>query len=226
MGYSLPDVDAISTSLFEVSGRKKLYSVRPEACYNVLRDQLCSHETAHGRGDLQSKAAAFLVRYLFADRQRQRSLRMTHLGQIRDILHGKGGTVWTISPEATVLDAIQMMAEKNVGALLVTKDEKLIGIISERDYSRKVVLKGRASKDTPVRDVLSGHVVHVSPDHSVDECMRLMTEHRVRHLPVLDGSKVVGVVSIGDLVNWIISAQSSTIQQLETYITGYPTPPV
>ena len=148
-----------------------------------------------------------------------------HAGQIREVLHNKQGAVWTILPDATVLDAIQMMADKNVGALLVTKDDKLIGIISERDYSRKVVLKGRSSKDTPVRDILSGHVIHVSPDHTVDECMRLMTEHRVRHLPVLEGNKVVGVVSIGDLVNWIISAQSSTIQQLEAYITGFPTPP-
>lgn len=150
---------------------------------------------------------------------------MTHTGQIRDILHSKGGTAWTISPEATVFDAIHLMANKNIGALLVTKSDKLVGIISERDYTRKVVLKGRASKDTPVRDILSGHVISVSPEHSVDECLRLMTEHRVRHLPVLDGDKIMGVVSIGDLVNWIISAQSSTIQQLETYITGYPTPP-
>ena len=150
---------------------------------------------------------------------------MTHTGHIREILHNKGGTVWTISPEATVLDAIHMMADKNIGALLVTKGDKLIGIISERDYTRKVILKGRASKDTPVRDILSGHIIHVSPEHSVDECLRLMTEHRVRHLPVMEGQKIVGVVSIGDLVNWIISAQSSTIHQLETYITGYPTPP-
>lgn len=150
---------------------------------------------------------------------------MTHTGHIREILHNKGGSVWTISPEATVLDAIHLMADKNIGALLVTKADKLIGIISERDYTRKVILKGRASKDTPVRDILSGHVIHVSPDHSVDECLRLMTEHRVRHLPVMEGQRIVGVVSIGDLVNWIISAQSSTIHQLETYITGYPTPP-
>ena len=150
---------------------------------------------------------------------------MTHTGQIREIIGHIGGRVWTILPEATVFEAIQMMADKNVGALLVTKADKLVGIISERDYSRKVILKGRSSRDTPVLDVLSGHVIHVSPDHTVDECMRLMTEHRVRHLPVLEGNRIVGVVSIGDLVNWIISAQSSTIHQLETYITGYPTPP-
>jgi CBS domain-containing protein len=142
---------------------------------------------------------------------------------IRDILHQKGDTVWTVSPDTTVLAAIQMMADKNIGALLVTQAGKLIGILSERDYTRKVVLKGRSSKDTPVRDILSGRVLHVTPNHTVEECMRLMTEHRVRHLPVLDGEKIAGVISIGDLVNCIISAQSSAIHQLETYITGYPT---
>jgi CBS domain-containing protein len=150
---------------------------------------------------------------------------MTHSGRIRDILSNKGGAVWTISPDETVFAALQMMAEKNVGALLVTRDDKLIGIISERDYSRKVVLLGRSSRKTAVREILSGRVVHVSPDNTVDECLRLMTEHRIRHLPVLDGAKIAGVVSIGDLVNWIISAQNSAIHQLETYITGYPTPP-
>jgi CBS domain-containing protein len=146
-------------------------------------------------------------------------------GQIREILHTKGGAVWTISPEATVFEAIQMMADKNVGALLVTAEGKLIGIISERDYSRKVILKGRSSKETPVREILSGHIIFVTPDHTVEDCMRLMTEHRVRHLPVLEGEQIAGVVSIGDLVNWIIGAQNSAIHQLETYITGYPTPP-
>ena len=146
-------------------------------------------------------------------------------GQIREILHTKGNAVWTIPPEATVFEAIQMMADKNVGALLVTAEHKLIGIISERDYSRKVVLKGRSSKETPVREILSGHIIFVTPDHTVEDCMRLMTEHRVRHLPVLEGERIAGVVSIGDLVNWIIGAQNSAIHQLETYITGYPTPP-
>ena len=150
---------------------------------------------------------------------------MTHSIHISEILSQKGNVVWSVSPENTVLEAIQMMAEKNVGALLVTKDNHLVGVISERDYTRKVVLKGRSSKDTPVRDIISGKVVSVSPEHTVEECMRLMTEHRVRHLPVMQGAKILGVISIGDLVNSIISHQTSAIQQLETYITGYPTPP-
>jgi CBS domain-containing protein len=147
---------------------------------------------------------------------------MSHAIPIREILSHKGSHVWSVTPESTVLEAIQMMADKNVGALLVTKEGRLLGVLSERDYTRKIVLKGRSSKDTPVRDILSGHVVSASPDHTVDECLRLMTEHRIRHLPVMDGTKILGVISIGDLVNCIISAQSSTIQQLETYITGYP----
>jgi len=150
---------------------------------------------------------------------------MTPSGQINQILHHKGGQVWSVSPEAKVFDAISLMAEKNIGALLVTAaNGKLIGILSERDYTRKVVLKGRSSKDTAVKEILSDHVVSVSPDHSVEDCMRLMTQNRIRHLPVLKGDTLMGVVSIGDLVNWIISEQQSAIHQLETYITGYPTP--
>lgn len=147
---------------------------------------------------------------------------MNPIGTIREILHQKGGTVLSIDPNAMVFDAIQMMADKNVGALLVTEKGKLVGIISERDYTRKVALKGKSSKQTPVKEILSSHVVYVTASHTVEECMRLMTEHRIRHLPVLEADKIIGVVSIGDLVNWIISAQTSTIQQLETYITGYP----
>ena len=150
---------------------------------------------------------------------------MTHSIHISEILSQKGGVVWSVPPDATVLEAIQLMADKNVGALLVTKDNNLVGIISERDYTRKVVLKGRSSKDTPVREIISGKIISVNPDHSVDECMRLMTEHRIRHLPVVQGTRILGVISIGDLVNSIISHQTSAIQQLETYITGYPTPP-
>src|SRR5690242_5891067 len=110
---------------------------------------------------------------------------MTHAAKIREILNAKGNAAWTITPDETVFAALQLMAEKNVGALLVLKNGKLVGIFSERDYSRKVVLKGRASRETAVREVLSGHVVRVTPDHTIEECMRLMTEHRIRHLPVL-----------------------------------------
>jgi CBS domain-containing protein len=141
---------------------------------------------------------------------------------IDEILSHKGATVWSISPDATVFDALQMMADKNVGALVVQEADRLVGIISERDYSRKVVLKGKSSKQTAVRDILSGEVVHVRPTHTVEECLHLMTDHRVRHLPVLEGDRIVGIVSIGDLVNWIISAQTTTIHQLQTYIAGYP----
>jgi len=151
---------------------------------------------------------------------------MTHTDKISGILSQKGVTVWAIRPDATVFEAIQMMADKNVGALLVTNEQgKLTGILSERDYTRKVAIKGRSSKELKVREILSPKIIHVTPAHSVDECLRLMTEHRVRHLPVLDGEKIAGVISIGDLVNWIISAQTATISQLETYITGYPTLP-
>ena len=148
---------------------------------------------------------------------------MNAIGTIGEILNHKGASVWSIRPEATVFEAIQLMAEKNIGALLVTdKNHHLVGILSERDYTRKVALRGKSSKQTAVKEILSGQVIHVSPTHTIEECMRLMTDHRVRHLPVLDKDRILGVVSIGDLVNWIISAQSTTIHQLQTYITGYP----
>ena len=149
---------------------------------------------------------------------------MTPSGQIHQILQNKGGHVWSVPPDTKVFDAISLMAEKNVGALLVTAASgKLVGILSERDYTRKVVLKGRNSKDTLVREILSEQLISVSPEHSVEDCLRLMTLHRIRHLPVLREETLVGVVSIGDLVNWIISEQQSAIHQLETYITGFPT---
>jgi CBS domain-containing protein len=143
-------------------------------------------------------------------------------GSINEILEHKGSTVWTIGPEATVFEAIQMMSDKNVGALLVSERDRLIGILSERDYTRKVALKGKSSKELKVREIVAERVLSVTPHSTIEECMRLMTERRVRHLPVLDGEKLVGIVSIGDLVNWIISAQSTTIRQLETYISGVP----
>ena len=143
-------------------------------------------------------------------------------GTINEILDYKGAKVWSISPDATVFEAIQMMSDKNVGALLVTEKEKLVGIISERDYTRKVALKGKSSKELKVREIIPDRVLSVTPAHTIEGCMRLMTEQRVRHLPVIDREKLIGVVSIGDLVNWIITAQSTTISQLETYITGIP----
>jgi len=146
---------------------------------------------------------------------------MNPIGTIHELLHQKGTSVWCIAPDLTVFEAIQMMADKNIGALLVTEQDKLVGILTERDYTRKVALKGKSSKQTAVREIV-GEVIHVSPSHSVEECMRLMTAHRVRHLAVLDTGRIVGIVSIGDLVNWTISAQNSTIHQLQTYISGYP----
>lgn len=155
-------------------------------------------------------------------RRKSKRFLMIPSGSISEILDHKGSAVWTVSPETTVFEAIQLMSDKNVGALLVIEHERLIGIISERDYTRKVALKGKSSKELKVREIIPGSVLSVSPQHTIEECMRLMTERRVRHLPVLEGEKIVGVVSIGDLVNWIISAQSTTISQLETYITGVP----
>jgi len=139
---------------------------------------------------------------------------------ISEILDGKGTQVWTVAPDMFVYDAIKMMAEKNVGALAVVEGDRLIGILSERDYTRKVVLQGKSSKSTQVREIITGQVVSVSRDHTVEECLRLMTKHRVRHLPVLQDNKLTGVVSIGDLVNAVISIQRTTIEQLQTYITG------
>jgi len=148
---------------------------------------------------------------------------MIPTGTISEILNSKGSTVHSVAPDAMVFDAIQLMSDKNVGALLVIERKRLVGIISERDYTRKVALKGKSSKQTKVREILSEQVIRVTPSHSIEDCMRLMTEHRIRHLPVVNEDEVVGIISIGDLVNWIISAQTSTIFQLQTYISGYPT---
>jgi len=144
-------------------------------------------------------------------------------GSVGAILAHKGSAVWSIAPNATVFDAIQLMADKNVGALPVVENGKLAGMISERDYTRKVILKGKSSKETPVKDIMTQELVTVDASHSVTECMRVMTEKRIRHLPVMEGSKMIGLVSIGDLVRRIISAQTATIDNLEKYITGdYP----
>ena len=129
-------------------------------------------------------------------------------------------TVYTITPTASVFDALKLMAEKSIGALVVTEGEQVVGIITERDYARKVILMARSSKDTPVRGIMTSSVMYVRSDNTSEECMLLMTENRLRHLPVMDGGKLVGLVSIGDLVKDIISEQKFIIEQLEHYITG------
>jgi CBS domain-containing protein len=138
-----------------------------------------------------------------------------------DILKSKGDqTVHTVSPVTSVLDAMRLMADKNIGALLVMEGEAIVGIVTERDYARKVALMGRASKDTPVRDIMSSGVLYVRPGNTSEECMVLMTENRLRHLPIIDEGKLVGLISIGDLVKDIISEQRFIIDQLEHYIRG------
>lgn len=140
---------------------------------------------------------------------------------VRQLLDQKGKTIWSIAPDATVFDAVAKMAEKNVGSLLVMGGDKLIGIITERDYSRKVVLKGKTSPTIPVRDIMESEVIVVLPEQSVEQCMAIMTEKRVRHLPVVQGDKPIGIVSIGDLVKSIISDQKFIIDQLEHFIHGH-----
>ncbi|MDQ7996460.1 MAG: CBS domain-containing protein [Luteibacter sp.] len=140
--------------------------------------------------------------------------------QVKHLLEGKGKAVYAVAPDASVYEAIQQMAEKNVGALVVIKGSELVGIVSERDYARKVILKDRSSRDTPVAEIMTASVITVASDATVDECMRLCTDGRLRHLPVLDGTRLVGVVSIGDLVKAVISEQRETINQLESYITS------
>lgn len=142
---------------------------------------------------------------------------------IGSILERKGAAIWSVDPGDTVFNAIALMAERDVGALPVLKDGRLLGMISERDYTRKVVLLGRASRQTAVADIMRREFIVVSPQDTVQECMRLMTDNRVRHLPVMEGARMVGLISIGDVVNWIIGAQSTAIEDLEHFVTGaYP----
>ena len=136
------------------------------------------------------------------------------------VLKNKSSRVWNCTPDEMVFDAIQQMADKNVGALLVLEDGKVVGIITERDYTRKVILKHRSSKETPVREIMETDLECAAPGDSVDECLRMMTERRIRHLPVMENGELVGIVSIGDLVKWVISAQQAVVEHLETYIFG------
>ncbi|RYD15666.1 MAG: CBS domain-containing protein [Lysobacteraceae bacterium] len=140
--------------------------------------------------------------------------------QVKHLLAEKGNQVHAIGPDDPVLAAVQSMADRYIGALLVMRGDELVGIVSERDYARKIVLKGRSSSGTPVRDIMTSPVISVSPADSVDTCMRLCTDSRVRHLPVVEGGKVIGVVSIGDLVKAVISEQGEQIEQLQRYIAG------
>ena len=145
---------------------------------------------------------------------------MNVAGTIDSILNQKRGEVFSVSPDATVYDAIAMMADKNVGALLVVEGGKLVGILSERDYTRKVMLRGKRSRETLVREIMSTELTTVDPKQGVDECLRFMTEKRVRHLPVVKDGEIWGVISIGDLVKHVISVQSATLDHLERYISG------
>ena len=142
---------------------------------------------------------------------------------IGSILNRKGSGVWSVSPDNSVFEAISLMAEKNIGALPVLEGDRLVGMISERDYARKVILLGRGSRETAVSEIMTRNLRTVSLDDSVQECMQLMTENRFRHLPVVQEDKLIGLISIGDCVNWIISAQNAAIDDLERFVTGaYP----
>ena len=149
-------------------------------------------------------------------------MKTTH--PIRSMLFSKTPALFTIAPEATVFEAIKLMAEKNIGALLVMSGGKLAGVVTERDYTRKVALQGKTSRETRVWEIIPKEIITVMPDDSVEDCMKLMTEQRVRHLPVVEGTNVIGIISIGDLVNWIISTQNAQLEQMEQYLAGSPAP--
>jgi CBS domain-containing protein len=148
---------------------------------------------------------------------------MNLVDTVRLVLKQKGQNVWHVSPDACVYDAIEIMADKHVGALLVVSEGNLVGVVSERDYARKVILQGKSSKQTQVKEIMSSPVIFVTPEQTVEDSMRIMTDKHIRHLPVVEDGKIWGVVSIGDLVKWMISAQQQTISQLHNYITSqYP----
>ncbi|WP_207430596.1 CBS domain-containing protein [Sabulibacter ruber] len=143
------------------------------------------------------------------------------MGKVRNILASKGHTIFSIEPDETVYQALELMCEKNLGALLIVERGKFTGIFTERDYARKVILKGKASKETLVREIMSERPITVTPDTSIEDCMKLMTQSYIRHLPVLENGELVGLVSIGDVVKYIIEEQKYIIENLEHYITGH-----
>jgi CBS domain-containing protein len=149
-------------------------------------------------------------------------MRERHVRNVRDILRDKGAGVYSISPDDSVYDALKLMAEKNLGALLVLDGDRLVGLISERDYARKIILKDKLSKETKVKEIMTTEVFTVTPDMDLDECMELITEKRMRHLPVVENDRVTGIISIGDVVKGIIDHKEFVIGQLESYIKGYP----
>jgi CBS domain-containing protein len=142
-------------------------------------------------------------------------------GKIGSLIGKKGGQLWSLAPTASVYDAIALMAEKEIGAVPIIEDGKLVGIVSERDYARKVFLKGKASRETSVTEIMSSPVFSVTPSQTVEECMHIVTEKRFRHLPVVEDGRIVGMVSIGDLVNWVLIEQKETIHHLEAFIAGH-----
>ena len=145
---------------------------------------------------------------------------MQTTGTVSEILQNKTPALWRVAPTATVFDAIREMADRNIGALLVMDGDRLCGVISERDYTRKVMLRGKRSRETQVHEIMSSGLTVISPREPVENCLRMMTDKRIRHLPVVDGDTIRGVISIGDLVKWVIATQSAAIQHLEMYISG------
>lgn len=138
--------------------------------------------------------------------------------KVKKLLEAKGKDVWSVSSEDTVFEALKVMADKGVGALAVTRYDVLVGIVSERDYARKVILKDRSSKQTQVKEIMTRHVYHTDPDQGIEECLVIMNDKRIRHLPVLDNDQLIGMISVGDVVKFIIEEQKYTIKQLENYI--------